>query len=120
MADEWRGRARIAAAGWILAVTGPTAAIGGCQSTGGPGAACQSPGDCQSGLECLYAIGAGCDAQGACDVPPNGCLPGASTLVLCACADAQIDLACIGDNATLQQPTATGSVCGAASDGSDQ
>ncbi|HXX67010.1 MAG TPA: hypothetical protein VEK07_07510 [Polyangiaceae bacterium] len=91
--------------GWFLA-------IGGCNPRGTPGAACLSAPDCQAGLSCLYPIGAGCDAQGACDVPPNGCLPGASRLVLCGCADATVDLSCIGDNATLPQPTATGSICG--------
>jgi hypothetical protein len=95
----------------IVVAVGPIVAMADCAARGSAGSACQSLGDCQTGLMCLYAIGAGCGSQGACDVPPNGCLPGASSLILCGCADAQVDLSCIGDNATLEQPTATGSSC---------
>lgn len=102
-----RVRARV----WIVLALGPLAGAAACSQRGAAGSACLSSGDCQTGLMCLYAIGAGCAAQGACDVPPNGCLPGASSLILCGCADAQVDLSCIGDNATLPQPTATGSSC---------
>lgn len=96
----------------VNAVLGTAAILSGCNPlAGAAGAACTSAGDCQRGLMCLYAIGGGCDEQGSCDVPPNGCLPGASTLILCGCGDAAVDLSCIGDNATLPQPTATGTLC---------
>lgn len=106
--------------GWVVYPIGWAIALGSCApSSGAPGTACHSPGDCQTGLACLYPIGAGCGQPGACDVPPNGCLPNVSDLILCGCLDAQPDLSCIGNNATLSQPTATGSACGGGADAAD-
>jgi hypothetical protein len=66
---------------------------------------------CEPGLECLFPLGAGCDAQGACGVSSNDCSGSAAGLVLCGCGDVPLDLTCVSSVAALTQRTATGAAC---------
>ncbi|MGD0675452.1 MAG: hypothetical protein ABSC94_08540 [Polyangiaceae bacterium] len=93
-------------------VTMVLAALTACATlAGAAGATCGAASDCQDSMQCLYAIGAGCDAQGHCGVAASECIPDASNLVLCGCPGAVTDLSCISSSAELTQPTATGLAC---------
>lgn len=87
--------------------------LAGCPGEVPAGGSCGVSGECQSGLQCLYALGSGCTGNtGHCDVPGTDCGGSAVGLVLCGCGE-PLDLACIPASATLPQRTATGAACAA-------
>jgi hypothetical protein len=81
-----------------------------CTGVGGAGSTCQSTPDCVDGLECLYALGSGCDAQGQCQIETHDCSGATAGLVVCGCG-APLDTSCISSSLSLEQRTATGPAC---------
>ena len=74
------------------------------------GASCTSSSVCETGLQCLYTLGAGCNASGRCVVPSTDCSGPSTGLSLCGCG-APLDLSCIPSIFALPQRTATGAAC---------
>ncbi len=81
-----------------------------CTGTLPAGAECSGSSECETGLTCLYALGAGCTASGHCVVPSSDCSGPSTGLSLCGCG-APLDLTCIPSIAALPQRTATGMAC---------
>jgi hypothetical protein len=102
--------ARAAAVFAILAALG--APLASCAGQVPSGSSCSSSSQCESGLTCLYALGAGCSAQGHCVIATTDCSGTTLGLSLCACGGATLDLTCIPTSAALSQQTATGAACG--------
>jgi hypothetical protein len=92
-----------------------------CAGSAPSGAACSDSSQCETGLACLYALGAGCSASGQCVVPSSDCSGPTGDLSLCGCSGAVLDLTCIPSIAALPQRTATGPACAvdAGTDGGD-
>jgi hypothetical protein len=82
-----------------------------CAGSVPPGASCTASSECETGLACLYPLGAGCSAAGQCAIPANDCSGGIPGLVACGCGGALLDLSCIPSSAALPQRTATGAAC---------
>jgi hypothetical protein len=97
-------------AAWIVSVMTAMALSMSCAGSVPAGASCTSSGDCETGLACLYALGAGCNASGRCVVPSNDCSGPSTGLSLCGCG-APLDLTCIPGIAALSQRTTTGAAC---------
>ncbi|HTB77019.1 MAG TPA: hypothetical protein VK762_27430 [Polyangiaceae bacterium] len=92
-----------------------------CAGSAPSGATCSDSSQCESGLACLYTLGAGCNATGQCIVPLSDCNGPANVgLSLCGCNGATLD-PCIPSNLALPQRTATGAACtlDAGTDGGD-
>jgi hypothetical protein len=75
------------------------------------GATCTDSSECETGLACLYTLGAGCTAAGHCVVPSSDCSGTAAGLSLCGCGGAPLDLTCIPSIIALPQRTASGGAC---------
>jgi hypothetical protein len=92
-----------------------------CAGSAPSGASCTDSSECETGLACLYTLGAGCSAAGRCVVPSTDCSGPAAGLSLCGCGGAPLDLSCIPSTAALPQRTATGGACAhdAGADGGD-
>jgi hypothetical protein len=105
--------ARRAVASAIVTVAVATSCAGSVPA----GASCMDSGECETGLACLYTLGAGCSVAGRCVVPSADCSGSAAGLSLCGCGGAPLDLTCIPSIAALSQRTATGGAC--AVDGGD-
>lgn len=108
-----RMNARRAVASAIVTV----ALAASCAGSVPSGASCTDSSECETGLACLYTLGAGCSASGRCVVPSPDCSGPAAGLSLCGCGGAPLDLSCIPSIAALPQRTTTGGAC--AVDGGD-
>jgi hypothetical protein len=95
----------------VAAIVTAAPTLSSCAGSAPSGAACTDSSECETGLACLYALGAGCTAAGRCVVPSNDCSGTAAGLSLCSCGGAPLDLSCIPSIAALPQRTATGDVC---------
>ena len=82
-----------------------------CAGSVPPGASCTASSECETGLACLYPLGAGCSAAGQCAIPANDCSGSIPGLIACGCGGALLDLSCIPSSAALPQRTATGAAC---------
>jgi len=92
-------------------VTAAVSAAASCAGSAPSGASCTDSSECETGLACLYTLGAGCTATGRCVVPSSDCSGTAVGLSLCGCGGAPLDLSCIPSIAALPQRTATGGAC---------
>lgn len=95
----------------VTAIVTAAVALSSCAGSAPSGAACTDSSQCETGLACLYALGAGCTAAGHCVVSSNDCSGSAAGLSLCGCGGAALDLSCIPSVAALPQRTATGDAC---------
>ena len=82
-----------------------------CTGTLPAGAPCSGSSECETGLACLYDLGAGCSAGGQCVVPSSDCSGSSEGLSLCGCNGAPLNLTCIPSIVALPQRTATGMAC---------
>jgi hypothetical protein len=101
----------LALLGARLAIPLALLALTECTGRGVAGATCSTDSECVNDLQCLFPIGAGCDAQGYCRLPSAGCLTGTQDLILCGCDTAPVDTTCIDQSAALPERTATGPEC---------
>ncbi len=82
-----------------------------CAGSAPAGAACSDSSQCETGLACLYTLGAGCSAGGQCLVPSSDCSgPTDAGLSFCGCNGAILN-PCVPGNLALPQRSATGAAC---------